>query len=102
MTIPAVIFTDLPGILAGYWENENTKDTWHFKPQKHKGYTAMEIIQSNSGTIMLYAYKTIIENKIFYVDIDNIYFELIEINRQPPITIKLKKPAGNIITLHKR
>ena len=95
--IPAEVFALLPGS----WQNQTTKDTWHFKPQKNTGYNPMEIIQSNSGIKMIYGYKTILEEKIAYIEIDDKYFQIMEFNATNPVTITLKNPAGKYILLHK-
>ena len=87
--------------IPGFWENERTKDTWYFKPLKGNGYAAMEIIQANTGIRITYAYKTIIENKILYLEIDNKYFQVMEISIVDSVMLKIKTPSNQIIILYK-
>ena len=95
--IPAEVLSLIPGV----WKNQTTKDTWHFKPAKNTGYNPMEIIQIGSGIRFTYGYKTFIEEKMLFIDIDYEYFQVIAINSVSPLSITLKNNVGKLILLHK-
>lgn len=50
--------------IPGFWEKEDTKDTWYFKIPKSRGYNTLEIFQNKSGVKITCAYKVMLENKI--------------------------------------
>jgi hypothetical protein len=102
MTETNAKFSEALTYVPGIWESDSTNDTWHFKTPKGKGYTTLEIFQNKSGMKITCAYKVILDNKICYIEIDNTFFEVLDLSTSDIVTMKLEGPSGHAIMFSKK